>query len=72
MKGLTKRIVVAASGVVALGTSSAAVAEVYSYSYYECSYGVCQLITCYVHVDDGPRGTTTEICLPDGLGGLGF
>lgn len=68
MKGLKKRIAVVTSGLIALGTATAAQADGTSYSYYECNYGVCTLITCYV-VEDRFRGTTQEICMPDDLGG---
>ena len=71
---LPRKLAVAAAGLMAT-FSTAAIADgpAYSYSYYECSFGTCTLITCNVYYnDDGPRGTTqvVEICSP-AIGGGG-
>ena len=71
MNNLKKRIAIVSAGLMAAGAPSAAAADVlYSYSYYECSYGFCQLITCIVYEDEFTR-TTQEICGPGG-GGFGY
>ena len=69
MKALWKRAAVAGAMLAAAVPGVASADAVYSYSYYECNFGVCQLITCVVY-DDDFRGTTQEICSPDIGGGI--
>ncbi|MEL7446724.1 MAG: hypothetical protein AAGK02_13110 [Pseudomonadota bacterium] len=70
MKSIKKRLAAVSAGLFAIAMPTAAAADTtYTYSYYECSFGVCQLVTCIVFEDEWTQ-TTQEICGPGGIGGF--